>query len=80
MEVRETVPVRKPTYSLEVNQQELDVIEAVLSQTSGMQSAGNKIAAALHKFRTPRDPYEVAVRGVTYTTHGDGIHFTATRF
>lgn len=78
MIVTKTVPVI-PTYKLDVSQAELDVIEAVLSQCSGMKSAGNRIAQRLHKFRTPRDPYTVKVEGELFTTNGDGIHFTPER-
>ena len=74
MDIQKHTPT--PAYTIEVTQEELDVLESVLANTSGAASAANRLAMKLHKFRTPRNPYSVTVGGVEYTSrNGNGIHF-----
>ena len=64
------------TYTITVTQQELDVMETVLAQTSGLAGQGNRLAAKLEDFRTERRPYTVKVDGKEYCSRNcTGIHF-----
>lgn len=74
MDIKKHTPT--PAYTIDITQEELDVMEAVLANTSGAASAANKLAMKLHKFRTPRNPYSVTVGGEEFTSRsGTGIHF-----